>query len=174
MFSKQFDKVGADRNNLVQISDKVVEISQASLPPKFVRPSAQNRDSQLIKSFNPSQNILQSTNNIKDSMPKHVAPVGHRGVQPVLAYSDQRVDTVKDSRFPEGGQLVPSKPNKELSFDFEDLDIPWSDLVLKERIGAGIFCGCFGEPFVNKIVVNFIEATFSPLKLVMRMLMIIF
>lgn len=139
MFSKQFDKVGADRNNLVQISDKVVEISQASLPPKFVRPSAQNRDSQLIKSFNPSQNILQSTNNIKDSMPKHVAPVGHRGVQPVLAYSDQRVDTVKDSRFPEGGQLVPSKPNKELSFDFEDLDIPWSDLVLKERIGAGSF-----------------------------------
>ncbi|KAF2289763.1 hypothetical protein GH714_038523 [Hevea brasiliensis] len=37
------------------------------------------------------------------------------------------------------GQLVSSKTSNELSLDVEDLDIPWSDLVLKERIGAGSF-----------------------------------
>lgn len=37
----------------------------------------------------------------------------------------------------EGGQLIPSKPSNKLSLDMGDLDIPWSDLVLKERIGAG-------------------------------------
>ncbi|PON36339.1 Serine/threonine protein kinase [Parasponia andersonii] len=39
----------------------------------------------------------------------------------------------------EGGQLIPSKPSNKLTLDVEDLDIPWSDLVVKERIGAGSF-----------------------------------
>lgn len=37
------------------------------------------------------------------------------------------------------GQAVPTKPSNSFSFEGEDLDIPWSDLVLKERIGSGIF-----------------------------------
>uniref|UniRef100_A0A7N0UBB2 non-specific serine/threonine protein kinase n=2 Tax=Kalanchoe fedtschenkoi TaxID=63787 RepID=A0A7N0UBB2_KALFE len=35
--------------------------------------------------------------------------------------------------------LALSKPNTDFSLDVDDLDIPWSDLVLKERIGAGSF-----------------------------------
>ncbi|XP_070665012.1 serine/threonine-protein kinase CTR1 isoform X4 [Malus domestica] len=50
-----------------------------------------------------------------------------------------RVDTITGSRFVEGVQLVPSKPSRELGFDIEDLDIPWSELIIKERIGAGSF-----------------------------------
>ncbi|GFZ02467.1 protein kinase superfamily protein [Actinidia rufa] len=46
---------------------------------------------------------------------------------------------VKDLRFVEGGQRVPIKSSRELSFDVEYFDIPWSDLLLKERIGAGSF-----------------------------------
>ncbi|KAI8563140.1 hypothetical protein RHMOL_Rhmol03G0089700 [Rhododendron molle] len=37
------------------------------------------------------------------------------------------------------GQTVPTKPSNSFSFEGEDLDIPWSDLVLKERIGSGSF-----------------------------------
>ncbi|KAH8505787.1 hypothetical protein Peur_044891 [Populus x canadensis] len=45
----------------------------------------------------------------------------------------------KDSMFSEGSQLLSGKTSKELSLDGEDSDIPWNDLVLKERIGAGSF-----------------------------------
>ncbi|PPS05463.1 hypothetical protein GOBAR_AA15198 [Gossypium barbadense] len=36
-------------------------------------------------------------------------------------------------------QLLPGKPSRELALEVDDLDIPWSDLVLRERIGAGSF-----------------------------------
>ncbi|XP_039039786.1 serine/threonine-protein kinase CTR1-like isoform X2 [Hibiscus syriacus] len=43
------------------------------------------------------------------------------------------------SRFTEGSEHVPSKPSGELALEADDLDIPWSDIVLRERIGAGSF-----------------------------------
>lgn len=48
--------------------------------------------------------------------------------------------TIKDPHMGHvgGGQLIP-KPSNNLTLDIEDLVIPWSDLVLKERIGAGSF-----------------------------------
>ncbi|XP_058204079.1 serine/threonine-protein kinase CTR1 [Rhododendron vialii] len=48
-------------------------------------------------------------------------------------------DPVAQKHFPAVGQAVPSKPCNNFSFEGEDLDIPWSDLVLKERIGSGSF-----------------------------------
>lgn len=47
------------------------------------------------------------------------------------SFPDPRVNTSRDQ-----SQLVTSRP-RELPFDVEDLDIPWSDLVLKEKIGSG-------------------------------------
>ncbi|KAG5556653.1 hypothetical protein RHGRI_007058 [Rhododendron griersonianum] len=46
---------------------------------------------------------------------------------------------VAQKHFPAVGQAVPTKPSNSFSFEGEDLDIPWSDLILKERIGSGIF-----------------------------------
>ncbi|KAL3839763.1 hypothetical protein ACJIZ3_024354 [Penstemon smallii] len=51
---------------------------------------------------------------------------------------DPSVNTIRDTSFGEGSQIVQSKPS-ELAFDVEDLNIPWSDLILKEEIGAGSF-----------------------------------
>ncbi|KAF7146862.1 hypothetical protein RHSIM_Rhsim03G0081400 [Rhododendron simsii] len=48
-------------------------------------------------------------------------------------------DPVAQKHFPAVGQAVPTKPSNKFSFEGEDLDIPWSDLVLKERIGSGSF-----------------------------------
>nr|BAC80147.1 constitutive triple response 1-like protein kinase [Delphinium hybrid cultivar] len=47
----------------------------------------------------------------------------------------QRVRPTHTSRDP-GSQVVPST---EFSFDVEDLDIPWDNLIIKEKIGAGSF-----------------------------------
>lgn len=70
---------------------------------------------QLFESCNP-HTIIGSTNMVKDTDPrKHFPPVGRRG------------------------NMVPIKPSNKLSLEGEDLDIPWSDLVLKERIGSGSF-----------------------------------
>lgn len=138
-YPKQVDRTGADRHKLVQLASNSNEISQLPLPLKVSRPSGQDRSVQLFKQYNPSQNIKQSANVVKDQIPvKHIPPIGHRDAQPLLSLSDQIADTDKDSIFSEGSQLVSGRSNKELSLDVDDLDIPWSDLVLKERIGAGI------------------------------------
>jgi hypothetical protein len=40
--------------------------------------------------------------------------------------------------FPEDTQSGLSDPFSDMSLDIEELIIPWSELVLKEKIGAGV------------------------------------
>ncbi|EOY08117.1 Serine-threonine/tyrosine-protein kinase [Theobroma cacao] len=131
LYPKKVDKIVTGRNNLVQISSNMDDISQLPLHPNIARPTAHDRDSQY------SQSIIHSKNIIKDPL-KRISPIGHRDV-PILLLSDPMGDSDKDSRYAEGSQLVPSKPSRELALEVDDLDIPWNDLVLKERIGAGSF-----------------------------------
>ncbi|KAK9196832.1 hypothetical protein WN943_004965 [Citrus x changshan-huyou] len=139
MYPKPSNKMGTERNNPVQFSTNISE-SQLPLPPKGGRTSGHDRDFELFNSCNPTQNMTHSINMVKDPNPlKHIQPIGHRDAQPGLSSIDQRVDASKDLRFSESGQLVPGKPSKEFTFDVDDLDIPWNDLVLKEKIGAGSF-----------------------------------
>ncbi|KAF2307576.1 hypothetical protein GH714_029854 [Hevea brasiliensis] len=140
MYPKQIERTNADKDNLVQIPINSSEISQLPLPRKVDRTSAQDENAQNFRSYNPYQNIKQSTNMMKDPIHlKRIPTMGHRDVQPILSLSAQRVDTSKNSRFSEGSQLFSSKTSYELSLDVEDFNIPWSDLILKERIGAGSF-----------------------------------
>lgn len=139
MYPKPSNKMETERNNPVQFSTNISE-SQLPLPPKGGRTSGHDRDFELFNSCNPTQNMTHSINMVKDPNPlKHIQPIGHRDAQPGLSSIDQRVDASKDLRFSESGQLVPGKPSKEFTFDVDDLDIPWNDLVLKEKIGAGSF-----------------------------------
>ncbi|KAH9738418.1 serine/threonine-protein kinase CTR1 [Citrus sinensis] len=139
MYPKPSNKMETERNNPVQFSTNISE-SQLPLPPKGGRTSGHDRDFELFKSCNPTQNMTHSINMVKDPNPlKHIQPIGHRDAQPGLSSIDQRVDASKDLRFTESGRLVPGKPSKEFTFDVDDLDIPWNDLVLKEKIGAGSF-----------------------------------
>ncbi|KAF3683346.1 hypothetical protein FXO37_01914 [Capsicum annuum] len=70
---------------------------------------------------------------------KNVTPIRYRDAQ-LMAISDARTDTINDKKYFEGGgRLAPAKLSRELVLDVEDQDIPWNDLVLKERIGAGSF-----------------------------------
>ncbi|KAM2893095.1 hypothetical protein FF1_008486 [Malus domestica] len=121
---KQFDRKSTEGKNLISNLS-----GDTSAHAKIPRTSGDDRNPQL---FNPLQNILHTPPMVNDPIPlKCMPPVGHR--------DGPRVDTITDSRFVEGVQLVPSKPSRELGFDIEDLDIPWSELIIKERIGAGSF-----------------------------------
>ncbi|KAJ4834286.1 copper transport protein ctr1 [Turnera subulata] len=136
MYPKQIERTGTDRSNLAQTACNNNEVSQFPPPLRGARTNAQDRSSQFSKQYNPSPNIKQSVNMVKDPIPlKQIPPTGHRDGQPLLSISDQRLDTSKGSLFSD----ISGKSSKDLSLDVDDLDIPWSDLVLKERIGAGSF-----------------------------------
>ncbi|KAF7818741.1 serine/threonine-protein kinase CTR1 [Senna tora] len=99
-----------------------------------------DQGSEVFNSCNPPQNIVDSTTLVQDPQPiKHNRPVGHRNVPKTLVITNPTVDGIDSRQFIDGSQMIPSKPSRELGLDMEDLDIPWSDLVLKERIGSGSF-----------------------------------
>ncbi|XP_019179574.1 PREDICTED: serine/threonine-protein kinase CTR1-like [Ipomoea nil] len=123
VFPKQADSGGMDRNCFIPSSSNQEEISRFPLPPTNAQRMGGGVESQRAGMYGP--NIINSMN------------VG-RDVQLPIIRPDPRLDSTKDTRFTDGGQLALRKP-KELVIDVEDLDIPWTDLVLKERIGAGSF-----------------------------------
>ncbi|XP_042943614.1 serine/threonine-protein kinase CTR1-like [Carya illinoinensis] len=135
---QQHDIKCRDKNHSMLIPSDDDETSCLALHSAQL--SAHDRDSELFKSCNPAQNITNLTTMVKDTTPLNsILPIGHKDVQPLFVLSNPRVDAVKDSRFSEGGQLVPGKSRVGPSLDIEYFDIQWSDLVLKERIGAGSF-----------------------------------
>lgn len=93
----------------------------------------------LLSRPSDSQEVVGSTNMVKHSIPlKLLPPAGHTNSQSIVSFLDPRMDTSKNARFGEGCQSVPSQ-SSEYTFEVDDLNIPWSDLVLKEKIGAGSF-----------------------------------
>ncbi|KAI5664839.1 hypothetical protein M9H77_24162 [Catharanthus roseus] len=127
-YHKRPDRILNDRSSCIGTSSNQNGNSLLPMPPQNVLVKGRNQESQLSRAQN-SYNVLG----------QHVPIFGHRDGRPPRAMSEARVDTVEDVRYVEGGQIISSGPSRELSLDVEDLDIPWSDLVLKERIGAGSF-----------------------------------
>ncbi|XP_043724530.1 serine/threonine-protein kinase CTR1-like [Telopea speciosissima] len=127
-FQKHFDRQNTDGNVSLHTNDND-ESFLSPHPETAAWQDARYRDCPSQNSCKPSQNVIISEHFVGD--PVQIAPNGHRDVQ--------WADTTKNLRFSEGSQLVPSKPSSELFLDVEGLDIPWSDLVLKEKIGAGSF-----------------------------------
>ncbi|KAE9585414.1 putative protein kinase TKL-CTR1-DRK-2 family [Lupinus albus] len=129
--AEQLDGKHKDRNNP---RPNPKDSNRSSIvPPQAYHPSPHDQGSETFKSCN----IVESTG--KDPLPlKHNHP-GHRGIQTPLAVTNSNVDVIDSRRFVEGSQLIPSKPTRDLALDMEDLDIPWGDLVLKEKIGSGSF-----------------------------------
>ncbi|KAJ4969967.1 hypothetical protein NE237_003066 [Protea cynaroides] len=129
LFHKNFDGKNMD-GNITPVANDNDDNILSPLPQRAAWQDTHVRESPVQNSCNPSENVMVSKQFVKDPVQrKPIAPSGHRDVQ--------WVDTSKDLRFIEGS--VPSKSSTELSLDVEDLNIPWSDLVLKERIGAGSF-----------------------------------
>lgn len=72
---------------------------------------AENGGGSLPPSANmPPQNMMCASNQVQEVVPMNAPPIT---------------------------QPVPNRSNRELGLDGDDMDIPWSDLNIKERIGAG-------------------------------------
>lgn len=122
IYPKQYESKSTEGDNFILITGAKDGHSQSCVN-LFPQPGAKDGDSQLFQSCDPAQSVIRSPTVAKD---------------PNIGRRDALRDSVNSTMFLEGSQLLPSKPSKELGLDVEDLDIPWSHLVLKERIGAGI------------------------------------
>lgn len=117
-FPEQYERQYRDRDP-GPISNDNNKSSLVPAQPQAYRPSEHDRGSETFKSANPPQNVVGPPLTSKDSLLlKHNRP-GHRDTQTRL--------------------MISSKPSREFSIDMEDLDIPWTDLVLKGRIGSGMY-----------------------------------
>ncbi|KAL3623380.1 copper transport protein ctr1 [Castilleja foliolosa] len=86
-----------------------------------------------------TEDVVNSTDIVKGSRAsKFLPPTKHKVVQP-LRMPGPRGNMNNIMRFSEGGLLVSSKSSGRSAFDVEELNIPWNDVVLKERIGTGSF-----------------------------------
>ncbi|KAM6592955.1 hypothetical protein CsatA_000658 [Cannabis sativa] len=113
MYLKPYDRNSPDVKSFLPIPGHIDETVR---PSKVGQPGVQD---------SPAQNIIQSR--IKDPS------VGHgEGGQLIPSKGGQLIPS-------KGGQLIPNKPSNKYNLDIEDLDIPWSELVIKEKIGAGSF-----------------------------------
>lgn len=134
VYPKLADLRYSERSSNFQSANSNYETPQLPLHVKAAESSALEADSQPFRSYNPSHNVMHSTNVIGDAVPQqHIISTRYGDAPPGLASSEAELHAFGDSRLAEGGIRI----TKELSLEIEDLKIPWSDLVLKERIGAG-------------------------------------
>ncbi|KAL0309584.1 UNVERIFIED_CONTAM: Serine/threonine-protein kinase CTR1 [Sesamum radiatum] len=137
MYPKQSERNNADRNSSPPSSNNREEIFNTPFPTNsWIKVRGKE---QLLSKQSNAQDVLSSMNVVEGSIPLNlIPPFGHKDVQPLIPPLDLGVHRTNHMRFGERGQLVPSKTS-EFTFEIDDLNIPWSDLVLKERIGAGSF-----------------------------------
>lgn len=142
-YQRPFNRKDVDGKNIVLTGDR--DRSSQLLNPKASQPSAQDGKPEQLRLCDTSQYSVQSTPFVEHVVPfNQISLIGSKEIEPLLALSHLRMDPASILSFIEGSQLV-KKPN-ELSLGIEDLVIPWNDLVLREKIGAGI-CSHSGRTF---------------------------
>lgn len=136
MYPKQSEVAYMERTSYPPSSSNREDISSMPFPTNSWM-EVRGKEQLFSKPSN-AQDVVRSANMVRGSIPlKLIPPTGHEDVHPLISLLNRRVNTNKGTGFGEGGQLVSSKTSG-FSFDVDDLIIPWSDLILKERIGAGI------------------------------------
>ena len=104
-----------------------------------------------ISTVHKGQNLLQNTEPVQymGYEPDRLKPIikdGNKDVSPLIPAVDPKADKNKDLVFTDEHRQVRNKPNNDIALAMDGLNIPWAELVLKEKIGAGIisfFFRCF-------------------------------
>nr|URM60572.1 serine/threonine-protein kinase CTR1 CTRI [Gymnema sylvestre] len=135
---KRPDRSFNDRSSNMATSSNQDEIP-LGMPPQNARIKGRDRESQLSKARNAYHIMASPSMDLEPIPARHVPGLAYRDGRPPKGLSEAIEDRGKSGRFVESGQIITTGPSRELDLDVEDLDIPWSDLVLKERIGAGDF-----------------------------------
>ncbi|XP_039024765.1 serine/threonine-protein kinase CTR1-like [Hibiscus syriacus] len=112
---KAFDINYFNKNDLVSTLNDNNESSASPLHQRTTRNIICDRDLQMKNSSN--------------LLPSSVTSHTHKGVYQAMPFSDPRQSTMNFKQL----------DDPVMYFDQEDLNIPWSELVLKEKVGAGSF-----------------------------------
>ncbi|KAE8682024.1 Serine/threonine-protein kinase CTR1 [Hibiscus syriacus] len=127
---KAFDINYFNKNDLVSTLNDNNESSASPLHQRTTRNIICDRDLQMKNSSNLLPNAINSTHLIKSPLfPSSVTSHTHKGVYQAMPFSDPRQSTMNFKQL----------DDPVMYFDQEDLNIPWSELVLKEKVGAGSF-----------------------------------
>lgn len=129
---KAFNMNYFNKNNLVSA---LSNNNESSVPPLYQRTTWNISCDKDLQKQNPSNlfpKAINSTMLIRSPLLPSSAPsrVQNYAYQPLL-FSDPRQPAANSMMFNQSNKLV-------MSIDLEDLNITWSELVLKEKIGAGI------------------------------------
>ncbi|KAL2481288.1 Serine/threonine-protein kinase CTR1 [Abeliophyllum distichum] len=126
IYPKQSDRAHPNR---ISNRDEIPQLPQF---PTNSWIKVHDKEPLLLEPSNPHNNV-SSTNVIKDLVPvKHIPPTRHKD-----DLLDPRLNTNIDMSFVGGVQLAQLKSSEP--FEVENFCIPWSDLDIKKRIGAGSF-----------------------------------
>ncbi|OAY64383.1 Serine/threonine-protein kinase CTR1 [Ananas comosus] len=110
--------------------------SEATHPrnQRIAQPHGQHGDLQPKKLCNSSQNIVSSEQIAQDQSHADVM-----NVSPILPFKDIKADKNTNFDVREENHFGQCSALNDISLAVDDLMIPWSELVLKEKIGAGSF-----------------------------------
>ncbi|RZR96537.1 hypothetical protein BHM03_00025576, partial [Ensete ventricosum] len=161
--SRPFDEKSMEMSSspLRGIGTEFSDLSQP-LVHKVARPDGDTNVAKLKKMFNPSQNVMSPALLEQDvAQLKLTSQAGCRKVPQIIPPSDLKAEKKKDFRFIEDSRKGGNRSNNDISLAVDDLSIPWSELILKERIGAGI-CMYF---LVNHYLRFHIPHRYVPLEL---------
>ncbi|ONK59434.1 uncharacterized protein A4U43_C08F6390 [Asparagus officinalis] len=132
--SKRHD---VDINFFEPVTDSEAELMEAPHQQfqMVPRPVGQDGILQLQKLSGPS---LSSESTINETAQLKLSPQdGHAGVSQALPLCGPKIDNKK--KFYEEYQQGRFRPSNSITLALDDLTIPWSEMVLKEKIGAGSF-----------------------------------
>ncbi|XP_073004375.1 serine/threonine-protein kinase CTR1 isoform X3 [Typha latifolia] len=101
---------------------------------RVTQPNDKDGGLQPKKLYNPSPNLSSLEQIVQDQNNTNMTDISR-----FPAFADLRDDKLIDSSLHEKHQFGQSFPLNNISLAVDDLMIPWSELVLKEKIGAGSF-----------------------------------
>ncbi|XP_061975812.1 serine/threonine-protein kinase CTR1-like isoform X2 [Populus nigra] len=131
-------RLGKDMKNLPPTSSNKHEAFLSPLHQGVAQNIMHDMDLQAPNSYNPFLNVVKTENFVEGpnegpNVPSSILPT------------------------------IPSKSNNQLHLEEEDLDVPWSELLLKKKIGSGIFHLNFGRTSqLHDMVAIDISASPSP------------
>ncbi|XP_061975815.1 serine/threonine-protein kinase CTR1-like isoform X5 [Populus nigra] len=159
-------RLGKDMKNLPPTSSNKHEAFLSPLHQGVAQNIMHDMDLQAPNSYNPFLNVVKTENFVEGpnegpNVPSSILPVKKKHTDPVI--SNPKPVATNNLLFMEINQTIPSKSNNQLHLEEEDLDVPWSELLLKKKIGSGIFHLNFGRTSqLHDMVAIDISASPSP------------
>ncbi|PNT18311.1 hypothetical protein POPTR_010G234700v4 [Populus trichocarpa] len=131
-------RLGKDMKNLPPTSINKHEASLSPLHQGVAQNIMHDMDLQAPNSYNPFLNVVKTKNFVEGpNVPSSILPVKKKHTDPVI--SNPKPVATNNLLFMEINQTILSKSNNQLHLEEEDFDVPWSELLLKKKIGSGSF-----------------------------------